>query len=241
MQELIHWVESPRQCSYLPDREASLEYRIAFDVGPRELSAFLSRGYRRFGASLFRPACFSCSQCSTVRVLAREFVASRSQRRALRANNQIRIEHSPLSIRREDLSLHDRYHRFMRDHRGWPYHQTTPRSYAETFLAAGERVGSMWRYFQADRLVGVAFMDEAENAVSLVYFFHEPEWRPLGPGTFSILKQIEYAKDRGLDYVYLGYWIGGNPSMDYKRHFHPHEILKQFPLSKAPPHWMREE
>ncbi|MEO1234138.1 MAG: hypothetical protein AAFZ18_35110, partial [Myxococcota bacterium] len=55
--QLRHWVAEPSPCAYLPDRLATLEYRLLLDVTGPELDAILERGWRRFGPAYFRPAC----------------------------------------------------------------------------------------------------------------------------------------------------------------------------------------
>ena len=44
-------------------------------------------------------------------------------------------------------------------------------------------------------------------------------------GVFAILKQIEYVKSLGLDYVYLGYWVPHSNKMNYKAQYTPLELL----------------
>ena len=43
-------------------------------------------------------------------------------------------------------------------------------------------------------------------------------------GTYCILKQIEYARELDMDYVYLGYWIKNHPKMHYKTSFKPLQL-----------------
>ena len=75
------------------------------------------------------------------------------------------------------------------------------------------------------RLLGVAVTDFASSGLSAVYTFFDPTERARGLGTYSILRQIELARERGLPHVYLGYWIARHPKMDYKARFRPLELL----------------
>jgi arginyl-tRNA--protein-N-Asp/Glu arginylyltransferase len=40
-----------------------------------------------------------------------------------------------------------------------------------------------------------------------------------------ILVEIERARALLVPYLYLGYWVPGSPTMDYKRRFRPFEVL----------------
>lgn len=239
MLELLRVTEGPRECSYLPEETASLEYRFIAEMSPEEASELLARGYRRFGWQVFRPACGSCAKCLSIRVLAREFSPSATERRILRKNESIRAELHPLFMTREHIQLYNAYHAFMNRHRAWTNRATTPASYREEFLSGASGAGRQWLYFDGDRLVGVALMDEVRDAISLVYFFYDPGWRARSPGTYSVLNQLLYAKSKGLRYAYLGYWIKSCQSMAYKGRFQPHEILEEYPADGVEPVWTR--
>lgn len=237
MQETFRFIEKPRKCSYLPSETASLEVRCIDDMSPTEYADLLSRGYRRFGWQVFRPACRHCEKCRSVRVLAPRFHPSASQRRILRNNENIRVELHPLFATREHVELYNLYHRFMNEHRGWPLEYATLESYRDSFLSGTVSSGRQWLYFDGDRLVGVALMDEAPGAISLIYCFYDPGWRSKSPGTFSILNQLLYAKSLDLPYAYLGYWIESSRSMSYKGRFRPREVLRKYPAEGASPVW----
>ena len=177
MQQLLRIIEPPRQCSYLPHELASLEYRIISRLTAAEHGHLLARGYRRFGSQFFRPSCAGCAACRSVRIVVPSFVPSASQRRVLRRNEDLRAELHPLFAGPEILSLYNRYHRFMHGHRGWPLEAPiTLRSYQQSFLGGPSHLGRQWLYFLGETLVGVAFMDEVPEAISLVYAFYDPEF-----------------------------------------------------------------
>jgi arginyl-tRNA--protein-N-Asp/Glu arginylyltransferase len=56
-----------------------------------------------------------------------------------------------------------------------------------------------------------------------VYTFFDPDHTERSPGHFAILNQIEEARARDLDYLYLGYWIRNCSKMSYKRRYKPLE------------------
>lgn len=238
MQEFLRIVEEPRKCSYLPRETASLEYRLVSGLSSQEYSRLLARGYRRFGRQVFRPACPACSRCVSLRVPVGKFRPSRSQKRAWHRNASIRAELLPLFLSSQHLDLYQRYHRDMTLRRGWPEPEVSVESFAESFLLGGEDFGRQWLFWKGDRLVGVAFMDELPDAVSLVYFFHHPDWRADSPGTFSILTQIDYARRQGLKYAYLGYWVDECVSMAYKSAFRPNQLLNGYPGEGEEPDWV---
>ena len=60
--------------------------------------------------------------------------------------------------------------------------------------------------------------------LSAVYTFFDPDLAGRSLGTLAILSQLRWARELGLPYLYLGYWIAGHPKMDYKRRFRPLEI-----------------
>jgi len=238
MRELVRLVEEPRACSYLPAELAALEYRIVQDLESGEYEELLARGYRRFGRQLFRPQCPSCVQCVSVRVRADLFGLSANQRRVWRRNAHIRAVRERVFVTDEHVALYNRYHRFMAAHRGWRHERISRTEYFESFVAGGRDFAWQWLYYDAERLVGVALMDETLNAISLVYHFHDPCWRSASPGTFSILTQLEWARESGKTYAYPGYWIAADTSMAYKSRFRPFERLLRHPPDQEPPHWL---
>src|SRR5262245_3162398 len=119
MESLFRYVAAPSRCGYLPDQLWSLEYELVRTLEPAEYQERMLAGWRRFGATLFRPQCGSCSACRPLRVSVERFRPDRSQRRARKANEgQVELRVGRPSVTRAKLSLYDRYHAFQADARG---------------------------------------------------------------------------------------------------------------------------
>ena len=69
------------------------------------------------------------------------------------------------------------------------------------------------------RLLAACLADWLEDGLSAVYSFFDPEEARRSLGTFMILRLIDIARAAELDVVYLGYWISGSGTMDYKQRF----------------------
>jgi arginine-tRNA-protein transferase len=137
----------------------------------------------------------------------------------------------------DHLRLYNDYHEDMHRRKGWPRQRISSREYAYTFLAGKWEFAREFLYVHGDRLVGVSLADIADRSLSSVYYFHDPAWRPAGPGVFAVLQQLKYAKEHGLQHQYLGYWIADCPSMAYKARYRPHEILVGYPHDDEEPVW----
>ena len=58
-------------------------------------------------------------------------------------------------------------------------------------------------------LVGVSLTDVLGDGLSMVYSFYDPVHVKSSIGTYMILDHIDIAREAGLPYVYLGYWLPG--------------------------------
>jgi len=77
----------------------------------------------------------------------------------------------------------------------------------------------------AGKLIGVGICDVSRQSLSSVYFYHDPESSDRSLGTFAVLYEIEEARQAGIPHYYLGYWVDGCRTMQYKANFRPHEVL----------------
>lgn len=235
--DLVRFTTEPRPCSYLDNETAQLEYRVPMLLDEAKFSELLRRGWRRFGQYVFRPQCPACSKCRSIRIPTETFQTTKSQRKALKRNQHVEFNIGPPTVTDEHVELYNDYHEDMTLRRGWPKNRTSTGDYYQSFIGGDFEFAREIQYRSAGRLIGVSLFDVTDCGSSSVYFFHDPEWRHLSPGTFSILREIEYTHGLGLPHLYLGYWIGENVSMDYKAKFNPHELLDEYIEEDAEPVW----
>ena len=217
----------PHECSYLPDRQATLRYDIVAELSPEEYGELMLCGWRRFGRALFRPVCRGCQACQAIRVRVPEFRPSASQKRAWKANvSDVRLEVGPPVVSAERLELYDKFHAFQRDFQGWPDRgRESVSAYVSSFVDQPFDVQE-WRYTLGDRLVGVGYVDALPAGLSAIYFYYDPAERSRSLGTFNVLSLLAAAALRNDAYAYLGYWVAGCRSLEYKANFRPNERLE---------------
>lgn len=224
MESALHYVSSPDRCGYLKDRDWRFENIYVLEMSAAEYSGFLEKGWRRFGRTLFRPRCEACTACQSLRIPVAQFTPNRSQKRNGAMNKMdIGLTVAAPRLTQRKLELFDRYHAYQSENKGWAEHSDKqPDEYRAHFLD-NPIPTEEWRYSFGQQLIGVGYVDVMPNALSGIYFFYEPEHRGRGLGIWNVLSLIEQARQRGLAYVYLGYFVPGCGTMLYKSSFYPHE------------------
>ena len=225
MQSLFSYVSPPDACHYLPAETASIEYEMVADLTAEEYLRRMLEGWRRFGAVLFRPRCPACSACQALRVDALRFRPNRSQRRAQKLNSRDgALAIGRPAVSQAKLRLYDRYHAFQAQEKSWPEHPPKDvGAYRESYVNNPEFTEE-WCYYLAGRLVGVGYVDALSGAMSAIYFFYDPDLRQQSLGTWNVLCVLEEARRRDLEYVYLGDYVEGCDSLEYKANFRPNQI-----------------
>lgn len=225
MDTLLRFVALPTACGYLPGQVWQLEYELVKGITQEEYFLRMRDGWRRFGHALFRPQCPACTACRTLRVLVDQFRPNRSQRRAAKLNEgEVRLRIGWPKVTQEKLQLYDRYHAFQTEMKDWPEHAPKDvRDYVQSYVD-NPFPTEEWCYYLDNRLIGVGYVDALPGGLSAIYFFYDPEERHRSLGTWNVLKVIEVAKDRHLPHVYLGYYVEGCRSLEYKANFAPNQI-----------------
>lgn len=195
-----------------------------------ELNDALGRiGFRRSQTVAYRPSCADCNACVSVRVAADEFRASTSQRRNQKRNADLIVSVCRPWSTAEQFDLLQRY--LGQRHPGGGMANMDEVDFAD--MVEHTPVDSWvveYREPNADgtpgRLVGACLTDRQGDGLSMIYSFYEPDHPGRGGlGTFIILDHIRRAREEGLPFVYLGYWVEGSARMQYKVRFRPMERL----------------
>jgi leucyl-tRNA---protein transferase len=225
MESLFRYVSPPSECGYLPDRLWELEYEYVLSLTPTEYMQRMLQGWRRFGTMLFRPQCRTCTACRPIRVVVDHFRPNRSQRRCRQRNEGVVERRIGVpKVTPAKLELYDRFHAFQSETRGWPWHDPKDAaSYHQSFVE-NPFPTEEWCYYLGRKLVGVGYVDALPDGLSAIYFVHDPAHRERSLGTWNVLSVLDEAHVRGLPHVYLGYYVEGCPSMEYKCRFLPNQV-----------------
>jgi len=213
------------KCSYLEDKEQTTHYKVINHCDIISCQNLLERGFRRFGRMFFRPICSSCTECQSIKIDVDNFKFSKSQRRVINKAKDIKSVIRRPSLTNEHLSLFEKYHLYMRDKKEWSYKETTPEHYFSSFVDGHNEFGYEVLYFDEDKLIGVDLIDILDTGISSIYFYYDPEYSEYSLGKLSLYQQIKFAKQMGLKWIYLGYYVKDCPSLSYKSHYKPYLTL----------------
>jgi leucyl-tRNA---protein transferase len=215
-------------CPYVKGREARFS---GFDCDrplPEGLyDSLMQVNFRRNGSVVYRPDCRNCADCRMIRIPVDAFRTNRSQERCLQRNRDVVVSLETASPSDEKHALYRRY----LDAR---HSSESPdddamdgsREEFEGFLYTSCVTTEDLVFRDAEgRLLAVSVVDREPKSLSAVYCYYDPvESARRSLGTFNILTLVSEARRRGLDYVYLGYWLGDSRKMNYKAAFRPSEV-----------------
>ncbi|MBO9398694.1 arginyltransferase [Shimia sp. R9_2] len=218
------YVTAPQPCPYLEGRmERKLFTALQGDNATALNDALSQQGFRRSQNVLYRPSCTDCTACMSARIDVSKFQPTKSQRRAARRNAHLMRRATSPWATEEQFELFRRYLDTRHADGGMADMDVFE------FAAMIEETPIRSRVVEytdreTDALIGVCLTDMLEDGLSMVYSFYDPEQSRASLGTYLILDHIEIAREAGLPYVYLGYWVPGSAKMAYKAKFSGLEI-----------------
>jgi arginine-tRNA-protein transferase len=218
---LAHFIDSKSfQCGYFQDRKSFFEEYLLEDISENEFEYLLAHGMRHFGDYYFRPRCRACHECIPIRLRTEDFQMNRSQKRALKSCESVQIKVGVPRYSPEKFAIYLQHKK-----RFNPLQDDVEdeQNFRLSFYVHTP-FGIEFEYYRNGKLIGAALADVTRKSFSAIYTFYVQSDIRQSLGTFSILKQIEFAKQRKIKFFYLGYFIEKNKSLAYKANYQPNEV-----------------
>jgi len=231
------FVTASAPCPYLSDKRERKIFSYLEGPDASSTNALLTRrGFRRSQNIIYLPACEGCTACVPVRIVVDDFEVTRSRKRNIVKNADLARRIAGPRATGEQFSVLRGY--LDSRHGDGGMSEMTVLDYAA--MVEETAVDTMLVEYRAPsmegdddtRLVAAALTDRLTDGLSMVYSFFDPDDADRSLGRFMIQDHVSLARDLGLPYVYLGYWVDGSPKMHYKADFQPLEKL-------TPAGWVR--
>lgn len=186
---------------------------------PAEFDQILAQGWRLLGYSVIRHNFAICRSriCHTIPLRIRLDQLppfSKSQRQLMRRNGDLKIQCAPIRLTPEKEQLFIRHTSRFRDRQPLSvYSFLNPQSF-ETPVA-----GLEFSVYEGPKLIACSFIHLGETAVSATYCFFDPDFHRRSLGTYTMLLEIQLARQMGKQYYYHGYCYDVPSQFDYKLNF----------------------
>ena len=204
--------------------ERKLFTALQGDDAQRLNDSLSKQGFRRSQNVLYRPSCSDCAACLSARIVVDDFTASRSQRRTEKRNDTLKRRVASPWANEDQYDLFRRYLDARHADGGMADMDVFE------FAAMIEETPIRSRVIEYTdgvdgELIAVCLTDILDDGLSMVYSFYDPAWQKRSLGTWMILDHVRIAREMGLPYVYLGYWVPGSDKMGYKAQFDALEVF----------------
>ncbi len=222
LESVIHLGDVSDPCPYLPGKEATFRFGNGH-LASGHYEELLAWGYRRNGTYVYRPVCGACRECWVLRVPVDTFKMTKSQRRVWnKGGRAFKATVGSCHFSEEKAEV---YRRYLAHQHGTEEGTVTEERYSTFLVESCLHHETMEVQYRVEgRLAGVGIVDRLKHSLSTVYFYFDPDFARLSPGTWSALFEIQLARAWGLQHYYLGYYIPGCDAMNYKARFLPCEI-----------------
>ena len=149
-----------------------------------------------------------------LRVDLAQLTLSKSQRRVLRRNADLRVEFRPAGLSSEVLAMFQRHKtRFT---------ENVPEALTSFLSQEPATVPCEClelRCHLDGEVIAASFLDVGATAVSSVYGVFEPDHSSRSLGIFTMLTEMLWARGQGKQFAYPGYATHGSSHYDYKKQF----------------------
>jgi len=210
-------------CVYLAGRTARCEEFLVQEVDEELFSLLIENGYRHFGRFFFRPCCTDCHACIPIRIPTADYRFPRSARRLFSRNADLIVDVVLPEPSPEAFALYVSHKQRFADApagEGVPDYERFTQSFFHPFPFS-----FVLRIRDGEKLICISHFDLTQRVLSDVYCYYDLDYLSRSLGRFAIYHLIRFAQERGIPYVYLGFYLHGHPHMGYKRDIRPSQIL----------------
>ncbi|MBX3242985.1 MAG: arginine-tRNA-protein transferase [Acidobacteria bacterium] len=177
-----------------------------------------SEGWRHFGSYFFRYNIgihdHEIRRVVPLRISLEELSLSKSHRRNLARNRDLLCSVKPFELTDESVELFHRHKTRFRENVPPSIFEFLP-EHADAAPCEIMEVNVR----DAAKLLAVSYFSVGHKANSGIYAMFEPTELRRGLGIFTLLKELEFAKETGRTVYYLGYSYEGRSFYDYKKQF----------------------
>lgn len=200
-------------------------------IRPEQLDVLWKEGWRHFGTHFYRYswALHDDVLCMVVplRVDLEEYEHSKRFKKILSKNQHFKTVIEPIALTTEHHVLFNRHkekfsNTIPQDIYVFLSRQPDkiPNPTYQVNIYDTEREGKVSPTDKGrGKLIASSFFDIGEEAISSVYGMYDPDYYSNSLGTYTMLIEIEYAKEQRKNYYYHGYSYDLPSMYDYKKHF----------------------
>jgi arginine-tRNA-protein transferase len=231
LKDVQFYITTKYSCGYINGQDAQSIVATPYkNINSKNFNSLISKGFRRSGQYIYKPNCKNCSACIPIRLLASDFIASRSQKRVKKYLDKLTVRVLPLVFDEEHYELYVHYQN--KRHRNNNKNENDIADYND-FLIKSNVNSKLVEFRLNNKLKIVTIIDIVNDGISAVYTFYDCSNEKLSLGTISIIWLLDLCKKQSLSFLYLGYWIHESQKMKYKTNFKPYELMIEGIWQKA--------
>ena len=238
--------EDKAECGYFSDRECTNILTSFNWMGPNLpvekldcilYERLLRQGFRRYHSLVYHTKCQNCRECIPIRIHAKDFVPSKSQRKILRINQDVEVT---IITNPDDFCTDEKalmYRNYYNHHNeGKPgFNRMTLEEARDDLKKMNSGYSGIINldYKVQGQLIGVSIIDYVFDecgfltGVSSNYFYYDISKEVLkrSIGVYSVLFEINFCVENHFPYYYLGLYLPHCRKMNYKANYKPYQLL----------------
>ncbi len=184
-------------------------------ISATTLDEYLEKGWYRMGQSLFTTHFLNFDNqffaALWVRLQLSDFSNSKSQRKLLRKNDKFDLKIRKASIDEEKELLYKKYKAHF-------HSSIAPTLQDLMFDGEGNNLFDTWEIavYDGTKLIAFSFLDLGANSSASITGIYHPAYKKYSLGYLTMLQEINFSKEKGLNWYYPGYVVPGYAFFDYK-------------------------